>query len=108
MSRTELATRARTERGRLRLRLKRGEITLAEALDEPAAQKLTVEQVMSALPYSSKPKLYRSAYSARVRSAPLIERAGMDGDELIEDCGALIRQRLVDAYDGYIAGRARR
>lgn len=81
------AATVRRERAELKGRLKRGEVTLAEALREDTAARLKVSELLASLPGMGK-----------VRTAQVMEQHGIAGNRRVGGLGAKQRQALAEEF----------
>lgn len=79
----EAAARARTARSQLKARLKNGEVTLAAALADGTAARMKVSELIAAMPGTGK-----------VRTAAVMERAGIAGNRRVGGLGPRQRAAL--------------
>jgi hypothetical protein len=83
-----LSARTRAERAELKRDMKAGKVTLAEALDDPRAQRIPIRQLLMSLPGIGSVK------------ADLIMRvAGIAPSRRVKGVGIRQRQRLIEIFD---------
>lgn len=83
-----LSAKTRAERAELKRDMKAGKVTLAEALDDPRAQRIPIRQLLMSLPGIGSVK------------ADLIMRvAGIAPSRRVKGVGIRQRQRLIEIFD---------
>ena len=83
-----LSARTRAERAELKRDMKAGKVTLAEALDDPRAQRIPIRQLLMSLPGIGSVK------------ADLIMRVpGIAPSRRVKGVGIRQRQRLIEIFD---------
>lgn len=84
------AAAARTARAELRLKVKNGEVKVADVLqmtDDPVASKIKVSTLLESLPGYGKAKV-----------AKLMEELNIDASRRVKGLGAVQRQALIDYF----------
>lgn len=84
----ELAKAARQERAVLRQKMKAGQVSLADAMSEPCAQRMYVRQLLASLPGI-----------AQSRAEGIMRRLDIAPSRRVHGLGPRQRERLADYFD---------
>lgn len=95
MAHLEIANRIRLERADLKRRLKRRELTLADALEEDAAQAAGIGEILRALPRYGQGRMFKL-----LERVPIVNRVGLpDPIRRVENLTPRQRLRLSELVD---------